>query len=99
MWERREKKQIDVTRILFNERKGPGEYKANAFPIRVFPYSLALMINNSREFFPLPPLPHPRISPHPRVDENNSRKFFNSPTLPASAYSPGPSSYLKRNPR
>ena len=51
MWERREKKQIDVTRILFNERKGPGKYKANAVPIRVFPHSLALMINNSRDFF------------------------------------------------
>ena len=90
MWERREKKQIDVTRILFNERKGPGKYKANAFPIRVFPHSLALMINNSREFFLLPPLPHPRIPPHPRVDENNSRKFFILPPFLHPRIPPGP---------
>ena len=92
-------RKIDVTRILLNERKGPVKYKANASHIRVFPRTLALMINNSREFFPLPPFPHPRFPPHPRVDENNSREFFYLPALPASAYPPGPSSHLKRNPR
>ena len=51
MWERREKKQSDVARILFNEREGPGKYKANAFPIRVFPRTLALMIKIRVNFF------------------------------------------------
>ena len=80
MWERREKKQIDVTRILFNERKGPGKYKANAFPIRVFPYSLALMINNSREFFYSPALPASEYSPGPSSHlKRNPRNFFLRP--------------------